>query len=253
MGFFFSFCSLVTVPTNYRIKVSKEKASCFSKDDDDDKNLGRWVNRQRSMKQAGKLRKDRQLALEKIGLKWSMLATTSWESMFDTLCEYVEEKRKGGTEWDGNVPANYKTEDEPPRALGRWINRQRSAYGKKKLKGEYVSKLNKLGLKWSVHERRPGYQNSDPRPDSSKSSELAEEQLTSIHKDDGSESKDDSSNSEGEAEVAGTQTEPTEAAGDTLQGTTTGTTVDNNTSSERNKSADKDEVKSKSDNPEPSP
>ena len=29
-------------------------------------------------------------ALEKVGLKWSMLATTSWESMFDTLSDYVK-------------------------------------------------------------------------------------------------------------------------------------------------------------------
>ena len=55
----------------------------------------------------------------------------------------------------GNVPANYRTNDNPPRALGRWINRQRSAYVKDKLKSEYVEKLNKIGLKWSVHERRP--------------------------------------------------------------------------------------------------
>ncbi len=31
-------------------------------------------------------------ALENVGLKWSMLATTSWESMYDTLCEYVDSK-----------------------------------------------------------------------------------------------------------------------------------------------------------------
>ena len=55
----------------------------------------------------------------------------------------------------GNVPANYKTNDNPPRALGRWINRQRSAYVKDKLTAEYVEKLNLIGLKWSVHERRP--------------------------------------------------------------------------------------------------
>ena len=84
-----------------------------------------------------------------------MLATTSWESMYDTLCDYVKSKTKDGAEWDGNVPANYRTEDNPPRALGRWINRQRSAYGKDKLKSEYIEKLNKIGLKWSVHERRP--------------------------------------------------------------------------------------------------
>jgi hypothetical protein len=144
---------LYPVPTNYRIKVSKDKKP-FLKDDDEDKNLGRWVNRQRSLFQAGKLRRDRQLSLEKIGLKWSMLATTSWDSMFETLEEYVTEKTRNGAKWDGNVPANYKTNDDPPRALGRWINRQRSAYGKKKLKREYESKLHKLGLKWSVHERK---------------------------------------------------------------------------------------------------
>jgi hypothetical protein len=76
------------VPTNYRIKPTKAN----SKMSDEDKNLGRWVNRQRSLFQAGKLRKDRQLALEKVGLKWSMLATTSWDSMFDSLAEYVESK-----------------------------------------------------------------------------------------------------------------------------------------------------------------
>ena len=146
------------------------------KDDDEDKNLGRWVNRQRSMFQAGKLRKDRQLSLEKIGLKWSMLATTSWESMFETLCQYVEEKKKGGAEWDGNVPANYRTEDIPPRALGRWINRQRSAYGKNKLKPEYVAKLNEIGLKWSIHERRPTYhQYTSARPETAASSSVVPE------------------------------------------------------------------------------
>lgn len=160
-----SFPFPLIVPTNYRIKVTREKPKTFIKDDDEDKNLGRWVNRQRSQYQAGKLRKDRQLALEQIGLKWSMLATTSWESMFDTLCEYVEEKTKDGEEWDGNVPANHKTEDNPPRALGRWINRQRSAFGKDKLKSEYVAKLNEIGLKWSVHERRPAYHLTPTRPD----------------------------------------------------------------------------------------
>lgn len=79
---------LSTVPTNYQVKT---KAGATLKDDEE-KNLGRWVNRQRSLYQAGKLRKDRQVSLEQVGLKWSMLATTSWESMYDTLCEYVASK-----------------------------------------------------------------------------------------------------------------------------------------------------------------
>jgi hypothetical protein len=93
-------------------------------------------------------------ALEQLGLKWSMLATTSWDSMYETLCDYVAERTKDGSEWDGNVPANYRTADNPPRALGRWINRQRSAYQKDKLKPDAKEKLTKLGLKWAVHERR---------------------------------------------------------------------------------------------------
>jgi len=136
------------VPTNFQIKTRPN-----GRFQGEDKNLGRWVNRQRSLFQAGKLRKDRQLSLVKLGLKWSMLATTTWDSMYETLCEYVEKRKKEGGDWDGNVPANFRTDDVPSRALGRWINRQRSAFIKQRLKKEYTDKLNSIGLKWSVHER----------------------------------------------------------------------------------------------------
>ena len=148
------------VPTNYSIKGKSDNV-------DDDKNLGRWINRQRSMYQAGKLRKDRQKQLEDIGLRWSVLLTTSWDSMYDTLCQYVEERKAAdpNSSWDGNVPANHKTSDNPPKALGRWINRQRSAYGKGTLKKEFVDKLNAIGLRWSVHERRAIVSGSSPDND----------------------------------------------------------------------------------------
>jgi hypothetical protein len=140
------------VPTNYQIKSRPDGGF-----NGEDKNLGRWVNRQRSLHQSGKLRKERKILLEGVGLKWSMLATTSWDEMYETLKEYAEQqvKKLGGEKWDGNVPANYRTNDNPPRALGRWVNRQRSSFAKKKLKNEFVDKLNVLGLKWSVH-HRPG-------------------------------------------------------------------------------------------------
>lgn len=95
--------------------------------------------------------------LEKIGLKWSVLSTTSWHAMYDALCDYVRDRKITDplTKWDGNVPANHKTTDSPPKSLGRWVNRQRSAYSKNKLKSEFVDKLNRIGLKWAVHERRP--------------------------------------------------------------------------------------------------
>jgi Helicase associated domain len=146
------------VPTNYQIKSRPNGGF-----NGEDKNLGRWVNRQRSLYQSGKLRKDRKSLLEGVGLKWSMLATTSWDGMYDTLKEYAEQQMKkcGDSKWDGNVPATYRTNDNPPRALGRWVNRQRSSFAKKKLKKEFVDKLNSLGLKWSIHHRQGEHDDND--------------------------------------------------------------------------------------------
>ena len=69
--------------------------------------------------------------------------------MFITLKNHVDEIRRTNPEkgWDGNVPANFKTKCQ--KSLGRWVNRQRAAYAKEKLKKEYVDKLEALGLKWS--------------------------------------------------------------------------------------------------------
>jgi len=46
------------VPTNYRIKGNTAPDGT---EIDEDKNLGRWINRQRSLFQAGKLKKHRQV------------------------------------------------------------------------------------------------------------------------------------------------------------------------------------------------
>lgn len=134
------------VPTNYKIKSNTSAGGA----DDEEKNLGRWINRQRSLFQAGKLKKERQLDLERIGLKWSVLLTTSWTTMYDGLCAFVEARRKQSPTgvWDGDVPPNYKTNTNPPLSLGRWVHRQRSAQAKGQLKEDQVQKLEMLGLKW---------------------------------------------------------------------------------------------------------
>ncbi len=132
------------VPTNYKIKTSKDSSS------DDDKNLGRWINRQRSLYQAGRLKEERRIELEKIGLKWAVLSTTSWHSMFEALCDYVKARKSidKNNHWDGHVPGNYETNDKPPKRLGRWVTRQRAQYSSKKLKSEQIEKLEKIGLSW---------------------------------------------------------------------------------------------------------
>jgi hypothetical protein len=115
---------------------------------DEDKNLGRWVNRQRCLYQTGKLKKERQLELESIGLKWVVLANTSWSSMYDALCIYVEKRKSDGT-WDGIVPVCFETDDSPPKKLGKWINRQRNAYISSRLKDEFFIKFKDMGIKWA--------------------------------------------------------------------------------------------------------
>lgn len=117
------------------------------------------MNRQRSNRQSGKLQKDREEALTALGLRWSVLPSTSWDEMYEVLREYAEEQKKLDPEngWDGNVPSTYKTKHNPPKALGRWVNRQRSNYSKKKIKKDQIEKLSRLGLKWAVHGERARY------------------------------------------------------------------------------------------------
>ncbi len=139
------------MPTNYKIKTSKDG-------DDDDKNLGRWINRQRSLYQSGKLKEERRIELENIGLKWAVLSTTSWQSMYESLCSFVRTRKMidKNNRWDGQVPANYETNEKPPKRLGRWVTRQRTAHSSKKLKPEYREKLEKLGLSWeAISETKP--------------------------------------------------------------------------------------------------
>jgi len=133
------------VPTAYKIKSNTAPDGT---EIDEDKNLGRWINRQRCLYQTGKLKKERQLELESIGLKWVVLVGTSWNSMFEALCSYAERRKKLG-KWDGNVPLCLETEDSPPKKLGRWMNRQRNTYLSGKLRDDFFMKFQELGIKWA--------------------------------------------------------------------------------------------------------
>jgi len=141
------------VPTNYRIKGN---TASDGTEIDEEKNLGFWIKWQRSLYQSGKLKKDRQIQLEKIGLKWAVLSTTSWQAMYEALCDYARNRRDTSLDgiWDGNVPASHETNDKTPKRLGRWVNRQRSAYASDKLKKELILKLEKIGMKWTAHDKK---------------------------------------------------------------------------------------------------
>jgi len=82
-----------------------------------------------------------------------------WDDMFECLVKFIEETREKATKnltdeqkaawiWDGNVPTSHKT--SCGKALGRWINNQRSAKAKGALKDDREVRLVSTGLKWSV-------------------------------------------------------------------------------------------------------
>jgi hypothetical protein len=100
--------------------------------------------------------------------------------MYESLVEYVGQCNESGTPWDGNVASQYRTNDNPPRSLGRWVNRQRSAYAKNKLKAEYCDKLTKLGLKWSVHDRLGNNDQDDQSDDEGEGEGEGEDETTDL-------------------------------------------------------------------------
>jgi hypothetical protein len=86
-------------------------------------------------------------------------SSQKWDSMFDCLLEFIRGRKKDETKdmseeeikkwiWDGNVPTTFKTKD--CKALGRWVNNQRSAKSKGVLKDDREKRLVDAGLKWSV-------------------------------------------------------------------------------------------------------
>lgn len=86
-------------------------------------------------------------------------SSQKWDSMFDCLLQFINDRRDDETKdmqedekekwiWDGNVPTTFKTKDG--KALGRWVNNQRSAKSKGVLKEDREKRLVNAGLKWSV-------------------------------------------------------------------------------------------------------
>jgi hypothetical protein len=86
-------------------------------------------------------------------------SSQKWDSMFECLLLFIDDRK---TEenidlseedckdwfWDGNVPTTFKSKDN--KALGRWVNNQRSAKSKGVLKEDREKRLVDAGLKWSV-------------------------------------------------------------------------------------------------------
>eukprot|EP00546_Thalassionema_frauenfeldii_P008722 CAMPEP_0178927378 /NCGR_PEP_ID=MMETSP0786-20121207/19152_1 /TAXON_ID=186022 /ORGANISM="Thalassionema frauenfeldii, Strain CCMP 1798" /LENGTH=384 /DNA_ID=CAMNT_0020602799 /DNA_START=88 /DNA_END=1242 /DNA_ORIENTATION=+ len=107
---------------------------------EDGRNLGLWASRQRALKKANLLRKDREDDLKKIGFQWERdRNSTPWEDWFNLLNSYKN------THGHCNVPRKHI---ENGRKLGLWLKNQRAQQRRNALLEGREYLLNKLGVVW---------------------------------------------------------------------------------------------------------
>ena len=78
--------------------------------------------------------------LDQIGMIWETKNNTTWEKSYHAACEYY--KLYGNL----NISAAYIASDGC--RLGRWIRRQRNAYGTSRLSNIKIQKLEQIGMVW---------------------------------------------------------------------------------------------------------
>lgn len=74
------------------MKCKERLAHLIDLETPEGKALGRWVNNQRSNKNKGNMRPDREEQLISTGLRWSNTPSNSWQNMMNELKVYIEEK-----------------------------------------------------------------------------------------------------------------------------------------------------------------
>jgi len=106
--------------------------------------LGRWLNRQKKLKQQGRLENIHVNELNKLGIVWDV-SREQLDSNFQLLCKFY--KREGHY----NVP-NRHVEDGF--YLGNWLSTQRKLKKKGSLDSARIARLNELGIIWDVVRER---------------------------------------------------------------------------------------------------
>lgn len=104
--------------------------------------LGKWVDRQRQLRRACRLRPDRQAALEREGFDWGAGPQPNSEQLWlQRMAELAEYRSRYG---NCVVPQRW-TENQ---ALGRWVAKQRRR--RWELPEERRERLDALGFEWSA-------------------------------------------------------------------------------------------------------
>lgn len=102
-----------------------------------EKELERWVYKQRRLYRQGRIDEERRLNLEKIGFLWEVQDAV-WERMLSAFLEYQKTYGSCGvpTRWPENP------------ALGNWVVQQRLLKKMAKLSMARISRLNAIGFMW---------------------------------------------------------------------------------------------------------
>jgi len=129
------------------------------------RNLGCWVQRQRSLYRRGKLSKERHERLNEVGVTWAMtpkkLPKINDDNIrtYDDLWDYrynclIEFKKEHG---HCNVPYRYAIDLQ----LGRWVQNQREFFKRRTLSTERYQRLAELGFIWYL--RKGGKYGVNPK------------------------------------------------------------------------------------------
>ena len=103
------------------------------------KQLGTWVNSQRSRYANGTLSTYNINRLETIGFEWDMRGAV-WNDNFKKLLTFVEQHGHC------RVPNNFKEDQK----WGHWVANQRSFYKKGALSSEHIIMLENIGFEWNI-------------------------------------------------------------------------------------------------------
>lgn len=123
------------------VQYRQEHGDCnVPKDWPHDRQLARWVIKQRSHRKQNDFSAERIRQLEEIGFMWET-RDTKWNEMFTALVQYKE------LHSTCNVPAEY---EENPH-LARWVKKQRQRRNSRTLDDERTRRLTKIGFAWDVH------------------------------------------------------------------------------------------------------
>jgi superfamily II DNA or RNA helicase len=110
----------------------------------ENKQLGTWVQLQRTMFNTGVIGDYRFKRLEEIGFEWSLVSQTStilsWDEMFYVLHKYWREHG------DCNVPTVWSKNKK----LYSWVMKNRRSYKKGTLRKDQINRLVEIGFEWNI-------------------------------------------------------------------------------------------------------